>query len=127
LVEQQVRELQLEMARRMGIKDETQVPQRQAFEEPARRRVALGLIIGELIRAVNLKVDRERVQARLEEIAASYPNSDEVRRAYLQSADAMRQIEGSVLEDQVIDWVLERAHVTERTSSFSELTGFRPN
>jgi trigger factor len=127
LVEQQVRELQLEMARRMGIKDETQVPQRQAFEEPARRRVALGLIIGELIRAANLKVDRERVQARLEEIAASYPNSDEVRRAYLQSADAMRQIEGSVLEDQVIDWVLERAHVTERTSSFSELTGFRPN
>jgi trigger factor len=127
LVEQQVRELQLEMARRMGIKDETQVPQRQAFEEPARRRVALGLIIGELIRAANLKVDRERAQARLEEIAASYPNSDEVRRAYLQSADAMRQIEGSVLEDQVIDWVLERAHVTERTSSFSELTGFRPN
>src|SRR5450631_1024739 len=127
LVEQQVRELQLEMARRMGIKDESQVPQRQAFEEPARRRVALGLILGELIRAANLKVDRQRVQARLEEIAASYPNSDEVRRAYLQSADAMRQIEGSVLEDQVIDWVLERAHVTERTSSFSELTGFRQN
>lgn len=127
LVEQQVRELQLEMARRMGIKDESQVPQRQAFEEPARRRVALGLIIGELIRAANLKVDRERVQVRLEEIAAAHPNSDEVRRAYLQSADAMRQIEGSVLEDQVIDWVLERAHVTERTSSFSELTGFRQN
>ena len=127
LVEQQVRELQLEMARRMGIKDESQAPQRQAFEEPARRRVALGLIIGELIRAANLKVDRQRVQARLEEIAASYPNSDEVRRAYLQSADAMRQIEGSVLEDQVIDWVLERAHVTERTSSFGELTGFRQN
>jgi len=124
LVEDQVRELQLEMARRMGIKDESQVPQRQGFEEPARRRVALGLIIGEIIRAEKLKVDRHRVQARLDEIAASYPNSDEVRRAYLQSADAMRQIEASVLEDQVIDWVLEHATVTDRPSTFSELTGF---
>jgi len=124
LVEEQVRELQLEMARRMGIKDERQVPQAQAFEEPARHRVALGLILGELIRAASLKVDRQRVQVRLDEIASSYPNSDEVRRAYLQSAEAMRQIEAGVLEDQVIDWVLERARVTERTSSFSELTGF---
>jgi trigger factor len=124
LVDEQTRELQLEMARRMGIKDESKVPQRQAFEEPARRRVALGLIIGELIRAANLKVDRQRVQERLDEIASSYPNSEEVRRAYLQSADAMRQIEASVLEEQVIDWILERASVTQRASSFSELTGF---
>lgn len=124
LVEEQVRELQLEMARRMGIKEESQLPQRQALEEPARRRVALGLIIGELIRSANLQVDRSRVQERLDEIASSYPNSEEVRRAYLQSGDAMRQIESGVLEDQVIDWILERARVSERASSFGELTGF---
>jgi len=124
LMEEQMRELQLEAARRMGIKDASQAPARGAFEEPARRRVALGLILGEIIRSANLKVDRQRVQSRLDEIAASYPNSDEVRRTYLQSADAMRQIEATVLEDQVIDWVLERASVVERASSFSELTGF---
>jgi trigger factor len=124
LIEEQVRELQLEAARRMGIKDPNQLPARGAFEEPARRRVALGLILGEIIRSAALKVDRQKVQARVEEIAASYPNSDEVRRTYLQSAEAMRQIEATVLEDQVIDWVLERASVTERPSNFSELTGF---
>jgi trigger factor len=124
LIEEQMRELQLEAARRMGIKDASQAPARGAFEEPARRRVALGLILGEIIRSANLKVDRQGVQSRLDEIAASYPNSDEVRRTYLQSADAMRQIEATVLEDQVIDWVLERASVVERASSFSELTGF---
>jgi trigger factor len=124
LVDEQVRELQLEAARRMGAKDASQVPPRQPFEEPARRRVALGLIMGEIIRSAGLKVDRQRVQARLEEIASSYPNSDEVRRTYLQSADAMRQIEGAVLEDQVVDWIVERATVAERASSFSELTGF---
>ena len=127
LIEEQMRELQQEAARRMGIKDLSQAPARGAFEEPARRRVALGLILGELIRQAALKVDRARVQGRLDEIAASYPNSDEVRRTYLQSAEAMRQIEGTVLEDQVIDWVLERASVTERAATFSELTGFGQN
>jgi trigger factor len=124
LIEEQVRDLQLDAARRMGIKDPNQAPPRSAFEEPARRRVALGLILGEIIRSASLKVDRQRVQARLDEIAGSYPNSDEVRRTYLQSAEAMRQIEATVLEDQVIDWVVERASVVERPSSFSELTGF---
>jgi trigger factor len=124
LIDEQVRDLQLDAARRMGAKDTSQVPARGAFEEPARRRVALGLILGEIIRAANLKVDRQRVQARLDEIAGSYPNSDEVRRTYLQSAEAMRQIEATVLEDQVIDWVLEHASVAERASTFSELTGF---
>jgi trigger factor len=124
LIDEQVRDLQLDAARRMGAKDASQVPARTAFEEPARRRVALGLILGEIIRSANLKVDRSRVQSRLDEIAASYPNSDEVRRTYLQSAEAMRQIEATVLEDQVIDWVLEHASVAERASTFSELTGF---
>jgi len=124
LVDEQVQQLQLETARRMGIKDANQLPARASFEEPARRRVALGLIVGEIIRAATLKVDRQRVHARLDDIAADYPNSDEVRRTYLQNADAMRQIEASVLEDQVIDWVLERANVVERPSSFGELTGF---
>jgi trigger factor len=125
LVEEQVHELQYEAARRMGIKDPSKAHAPHApFEEPARRRVALGLIVGEIIRSANLKADRQRVQVRLDEIASSYPNSDEVRRTYLQSAEAMRQIEATVLEDQVIDWVLERASVVERASSFSELTGF---
>ena len=124
LIDGQIQELQLDMARRMGARDPSQVPRREAFEEPARRRVALGLIMGEIIRSAALKLDRERVQTRLDEIASSYPNSDEVRRTYLQSAEAMRQIEASVLEDQVIDWVLERASVTEQPTTFSELTGF---
>jgi len=108
----------------MGARDASQLPPREPFEEPARRRVALGLLMGQIVQAQGLKVDRERVQSRLSELAASYPNPDEVRRAYLQSQDAMRQIESAVLEDQVVDWIVERAHVTERPMSFKELTGF---
>jgi trigger factor len=80
--------------------------------------------VGEIVRTQELKVDRERVQTRLAEVVAQYPNPEEMRRAYMQSPDALRQIDSAVLEDQVIDWVVAHAHVTERASSFKELTGF---
>ncbi len=124
MVEEQIQQLQVDMARRIGARDVSQLPPREQFEEPARRRVALGLLLGELVRVEGLKLDRERVQAKLSDLAASYPNPDEVRRAYLQSADAMRQIESSVMEDQVIDRVIEKAKVEDRPTSFKELTGF---
>ena len=124
LVEEQIQQLQIDMARRANISDPNQLPPAQTFEEPAKRRVALGLLLSEIVRAEGIKVDRERVQTRLADVASQYPNPDEVRRAYLQNADAMRQIESAVLEDQVVDWVLGRARITERPISFSELTGF---
>jgi trigger factor len=130
MVDEQVHELQLDMLRRMGVRDMKDVkdlPPRDPFEEPARRRVALGLILGEILRGENIKLDRERVTARLNEMVSAYPNADEMRRAYLQNADAMRQIEAGALEDQAIDWVIERAKVTDQASSFRELTGFGQN
>jgi trigger factor len=72
-------------------------------------------------------VERERVNARLAEAVGAYPNADEMRRQYLQSPDAMRQIESAALEDQLIDWITARAKVTNKPASFSELTGFGQN
>ena len=126
LVEEQVQQLQLDLLQRMGrqIQDASQLPPREPFEEPARRRVALGLLVGELARREKLQADRERVFAKLEDVIAQYPNAEEARRAYLQNPDAMRQIETGVVEDMVVDWILSRARVTDRPASFSELTGF---
>jgi trigger factor len=125
MVEEQVQELQLQAARRMGVREASQLPPRARFEEPARRRVALGLLLSQVVRAQGLKVDAAGVRARLDALVASYPNPEEARRAYQQSPDAMRQIESAVLEDQVVDWVLGQAQVTERPMSFSEVTGFK--
>jgi trigger factor len=102
----------------------SQMPPRDPFVEPARRRVALGLIVGEIARREKLQADRERLFARLEEVAAAYPNPEEVKRAYLQNQDAMRQIETAVIEDLAVDWVLGKATVTDRPTSFADLTGF---
>ncbi len=124
LVEETIQELQVEMLRRAGVRDAKQLPPREPFEQPARRRVALGLLMSELVRSVGLKVSREAVQEKLNELAASYSNPDEVRRAYLQNAEMMRQIESQVLEQQAIDWVLGQARVIEKPSSFAEITKF---
>ncbi|MGH8228589.1 MAG: trigger factor [Steroidobacteraceae bacterium] len=124
LVADAVGQLQIETARRIGATEASQLPPRETFEEPAQRRVALGVIIGEIVRAENIVLDRSQVELRLSALAASYPRPEEARRAYAQNAEAMQQLESSVLEDQVIERVLERARSTDRPMSFKELTGF---
>ena len=124
LVEEQIQELQVEMLRRAGVRDAKQLPPREPFEQPARRRVALGLLMSELVRSAGIKVSREAVLEKLNELAGSYSNPEEMRRNYLQNADAMRQIESQVLETQAIDWVLGQAKVTEKAATFSDITKF---
>jgi trigger factor len=124
LVDEAVQRLQIEAAQRMGVRDASQIPPREQFTEAARRRVALGMILGEVVRTEGLKLEPARVQTRLDELVASYPNAEEARRAYAQNADAMRQIESAALEDQVVDTILGRARVSEREMTFQQLTGF---
>jgi len=124
LVEQQVRDMQIDTARRMGAKDASQIPPAEPFVEPARRRVALGMLVNELVKSREIKLDRARVDARLGDLAATYPDPDAILSAYRQNPDAMRQVEGMVLEDQVLDYLLERAAVTDQPSTFKELMNF---
>jgi trigger factor len=124
MIDEQVRELQVQMLRRMGIQKIEQLPPREPYEAPARKRVALGLIIGEIVRANAIRVDRGRVEQRLNAVVASYPDPDSVRRQYLQSREAMAQLESAVLEDQALDWVQSHVQVVDKPASFADLTGF---
>ena len=126
LLEEQVQQLQIDTARRMGIRDASQLPARQQFEEPARRRVALGLLMSQIVQSQQIKLDRERVQSRLTDLVAGYPEQqqEEARRAYLQNQDAVRQIESAALEDQVVDWLLSKANITDKPMTFKDITGF---
>jgi len=127
LVEDATQQMQLDAGRRAGARDVSQLPARDQFVEAARQRVALGMIMGEIVRSQSLTLDRGRVQARLDDLVASFPDPEETRRSYLSNPDAMRQIESAVLEDQAIDAIVERATVTEQPSTFRELTGFGQN
>jgi trigger factor len=124
LLESQIRDMQVDTMRRAGAKDVSQAPPREPFVEPARRRVALGLLINEIIRRENIVLDPVRTNARLDEMVSAYGDAAALKRAYLQNADAMRQIESLALEDQVVDWILAHAAVTDRPQTFKELMNF---
>lgn len=94
-----------------------------AYDEVARRRVRVGLILGEVIRDQGLVTDQARVEQKLDEICRSYDRPDEVRKLYLQNPDLMAQIESSVIEEQVMTWLMERARVATRSVSFGQLMG----
>jgi len=121
LIESQVQEMQVEAMRRAGIQDVSKAPPREPFEEPARRRVAMGLILSELIKQRGIVVDQSRVTERLREMAGNYGDPDGLIKAYRQNAGALRQVGNLVLEDQVVDDVLSRAKVLEVQSSFQDL------
>jgi len=124
LIESQIRDMQVEAMRRAGAKDASQAPPRDPFVEPARRRVTLGLLLNDVIRREKLIVDRARVNERLDEMVAAYGDPGAMKRAYLQNAEAMRQVEGLALEDQAVDWILQHAKVHEVPSTFKELMNF---
>jgi trigger factor len=124
LVDAQVREMQIDTARRIGAKDASQVPPPEPFLEPARRRVALGILIGEIIKSAGIQVDRTLVEGRLADMAATYPDPEPVLKAYRQNPEAMRQIENLVLEDQVVDHLLAKSKVTDQPTTFKDVMNF---
>ena len=91
---------------------------RQRFEDDARRRVSLGLIIAELVKSAGIEVDQRRVNAQVESLASTYEHPDQVRDWYRQNQRAMDRVRAMVLEEQVVDWVLERAGVVDEPTSF---------
>jgi trigger factor len=124
LIEGQIRDMQVEAMRRAGAKDASQAPPREPFIEPARRRVALGLLLNDVIRKENMVVDRAKVNERLDEMVSAYGDAGAMKRAYMQNAEAMRQVESLALEDQAVDWILAHAKVREVKSTFKELMNF---
>ncbi len=106
-----------------GLKPENIPMPAEAFEPEARKRVALGLIVAELVRRENLAARPEQVKAMVQDYAASYEKPEEVVRWYYQSQDRLREVESLVLENNVVEWVLGRAIVEDRPTDFDELMG----
>ena len=124
MVDAQVRDMQIDAGRRMGARDVSQLPPPDAFQEGARRRVQLSLLVGEVIKTANIQVNQAQVQARFQEVAQQYPDAAQAVEQYRTNPQMRRQMEAAVLEDQVVDWLLERARVTDKESSFKELMNF---
>lgn len=96
-------------------------PARAQLHDRAVRRVSLGLLIGELVKINRITVDPARVRNMVEVVASSYEEPDQVVKWYYGNREMLAGIEAVVLEDQVVDWLLERAQVHEMPSTFDAL------
>jgi len=91
------------------------------FKDNAKRSVALGLLVSEIISANEIKVDAERVRALVDEVAQSYEQPEQVVQWYYSSKEQMAQVQSSVLEDQVVDLILAKAQITDKAVGYEEL------
>ncbi len=106
-----------------GLKADKVPMPREAFEPEAKRRVSLGLILGEVVKKHGLEAKPDQVKAVVGEYAQSYEKPDEVLRWYYQSPDRLREVESIVLEDNVVQWVLANARVEDKATEFDDLMG----
>jgi len=124
LIDQEIQSMMqpyAERAKKMRLKlEDLQLP-RDMFETQAKRRVALGLILGEIIQKNDIKIDADKVRSVIEDMAKSYEKPEDVVNWYYADKNRLNDVQQMVLEDQAVDWVVSQAKVTDETVGFSDV------
>ena len=122
LIELEARELarnNAENARQQGQANVSHAP--EPFMDAARKRVAAGLLVGEIARQNGLSLDPARVRETMQLIASTYEDPSQVIELYRNDPNLMRNLQNRVMEEQVIDWIAERANATEHAIGFADV------
>lgn len=106
-----------------GMKVKDMPIQPEWFADQAKRRVTLGLLLAEVVKTEKLHATPEQVRAMVEEGAQSYEQPEEVIRWYYAQPQRLQEIEGVAIENNVVEWVLGKAKVTDKAEVFDELMG----
>ena len=126
LIDAELPGMRKQAAQRMGLHNATddkleQILPADLFLEGAKRKVTLGLLLGEVIKTRQINLDHGRVDKAIEEMASRYEDPEQVKVAYMTRPEMMQGIRSMVLEDQVVDSLIEGAKKTEKTMSLDEL------
>jgi len=107
-----------------GIKDADKAPiPDDVFRPQAEKRVRMGLVVADLVRANNLQATAEQIKAHIEELASSYEKPADVVRWYYSDMSRLGEVEAIVIENNVTDFILSQAKVNAKAISFDELMG----
>ncbi|KHO64141.1 trigger factor [Pseudomonas flexibilis] len=120
LVADEVNRLRVQAVQQFGGNIKPENLPAELFEEQAKRRVVLGLIIAEVVKQNELKPDETRVRALIEEMASAYQEPEQVVAWYLKNEKQLNEVRSVVLEEQVVDTVLGKAKVTDKSVSYEE-------
>jgi len=122
--EEQERLLQMaqaEISARGGQNAPASLPGPEVFASAAERRVRLSLLVGEIVNRNSLHARPEQVQKAIETIARGYEKPAEVVQWYMGDRERLGEVEATVVEDNVVEWVLQRAKVADNAIRFDEL------
>jgi len=122
LIHQEILTLKEQMRQNLRGNTKIELPD-QLFEGNARRRVALGLVLAEVVKSNQLTADPDRVREAVEDMASTYENPQEVVDYYYSNKDHLASVEALALEGQVVDWVLTQVEVQDQPQTFQELMG----
>ena len=122
-IDQLIQNARQDMEQRSGKKMKDFPMQREWFTDQAKRRVGLGLVLSEIVKVNQLHAKPEQIKAVVEEAAQSYEHPEEVVRWYYAQPQRLAEIEGLVIEDNVVDWALASAKVLDKAITFDELMG----
>ena len=121
LVEEEARNMaqQMQSQYQLEAQGEAQL-QTSLFEEQAKRRVSLGMLLAELVKVNDIKASPESVKEKINELAATYENPQEVMDYYMSNKEKLAEIESFVLEEKIVDWACDQATIAEKDFSFTE-------
>jgi trigger factor len=131
LIEAEVPKLREQAAGRMNLQQVppeklTEMLPDQLFHGAAARKVLLGLLLGEVIKQQQIKLDPQRVEVALESLASDYEQPEQVKNFYRSKPEMMQGLQAMVLEDQVVDALLAQATRTDTPMSLEQLLNPRP-
>jgi len=119
MVREEAASMQQQAASRMGI--EADGENLEPFMGMADKRIRSGILLSEIARQNHILVDGARVREAIETVADTYEQPQEVVRLYYSEQRLLRSVESSVLEEQVVDWVLEKAKVKDKAMGFNDV------
>lgn len=126
LVEMEIERLMEQMRQSMGqhgVQMLEGMASPELHRDQAKRRVALGLILAEVVKSNELQASPDQVRAQIDEVAQSYEDADSVVRYFYSNPQQMAEMESLVMESNVVEWALTRAKVQDKPTVFDELMG----
>lgn len=125
LIDHECENLQKQMMEAGNLQSGMSLP-KELFEGEAKRRVSLGLIIGEAVKASEIKPDATRITAKVDELAQTYEDPQEVINHYNNNPQLKQSLEALVMEEMVVEWIVDQAKVTDKPANFQDLMNPQP-
>lgn len=120
MVAQEIDALRKQAQENFKMESDSELPD-SLFEEEAKRRIKLGLIIGEIVNEQKMQVDTQLVTQRIQQLAAQYQDPNQVIQYYQSNTQARASVESLVMEDQVVEWMLSKVTQNKNKQTFTEV------